>query len=224
MTHNPRHGHLDVSKVAVIYMRVSDPKQEQMYSLPQQEADARRHCESHDYEIHHTYNDGAQHSWTLDRAGLDAVREDVRAGRAGVVVVGKFDRFSRNQRQMMQTIWELEDYGARVESANEPTVAGLMGQFMQGAYGLVAEQELENIRFRTQNGRRGRAQSGKLIPSRFPLFGYIWADPTEKHGKTRYLIDEITIDGDPEHAAAQIVRRLFADLRQAYPCAPSPSV
>jgi site-specific DNA recombinase len=86
---------------AAIYMRVSSPGQEENYSLPDQLKDSSNYCSEMGYRVseQHIYNDGAQRSYTLNRPGLDAVRDAIRRGEIQVLVVGKFDRLSRNQLQ-----------------------------------------------------------------------------------------------------------------------------
>jgi site-specific DNA recombinase len=68
---------------------------------------------------------------------------------------------------------------------------------------FAAELEREKIRERTSRGRRMRARSGKLLGSRGPLYGYMWADET----RSTYI----------EHPeAAAIVRRVYADLCRGF--------
>jgi len=108
-------------------------------------------------------------------------------------------------------IYEVEQlYGGKVESADprEQFGEGSTGSLLRSIHAWRAEQERELIILRTQGGRKARAQSGKLIPTRFPLYGYLWADPDTKHGKTRYILDPET---------APIVQRIFADALRGIP-------
>lgn len=189
-------------------LRVSSPGQEDGYSLSDQERDGKAHCQKMGYRLNpeHIWNDGAQHSFTLDRPGLLAAGEAMRTGAIQVLVVGRYDRFSRIQMQQAVAIYQLEQvYGGRVESADPKEQFGRdsTGTLLRSVNAWRAEQELELIRARTQSGRKSRVQSGKLLAGPHPLYGYTWADPHERRGKTRYLVDEAT---------APIVRRIFREI------------
>lgn len=176
----------------VNYLRVSSPGQEENYSLPEQERDCNRYGETEGNEILDTYNDGAQRSYTLNRPGLNKLMQDARHGLFDVVVVGKFDRFSRVQSQQAVAIYQLEQYGVRVISASEPVPEGAIGTFMRNSYAFAAELELYKIRDRVNGGKKARLRDGKLLASPFPLYGYSWANPNAKRGKDAYLIDPET--------------------------------
>jgi DNA invertase Pin-like site-specific DNA recombinase len=190
---------------AGILMRVSSPGQEDGYSLAEQEKDCRAHAERVDFIIQpqHVWNDGAQASYTLNRPGLNAAIEAIRNGEISVLLVGRYDRFSRIQLQQAVALHQIEKmYGGRVESANAAEQFGRdsLGTFLRSVAAYRAESELELIRDRTQGGRRARARSGKLIPSKYPLYGYLWLDPESRRGKTRYIEDPAT---------APVVRLIF---------------
>jgi DNA invertase Pin-like site-specific DNA recombinase len=193
---------------AGLYLRVSSPGQEDGYSLPDQERDCMAHREKMGYQVRPEYvwNDGAQKSWTLNRPGLRAAMDAIRKGEIKILIVGRYDRFSRIQMQQAIAVYEIEQlYGGRVESADPREQFGRdsTGVLLRSVNAWRAEQELELIRERTQGGRRSRAQSGKLIASPFPLYGYAWADAQERRGKTRYVVDPET---------ARIVERIFREI------------
>jgi site-specific DNA recombinase len=193
---------------AGMLLRVSSQGQEDGYSLQDQDRDCRAHIAQQGYHLsdEHIWNDGAQKSWTLNRPGLQAAIKAVRNGEIQVLVVGRYDRFSRVQMQQAVAIYEIEHvHGGKVESADPKEQFGSdsTGVLLRSVNAWRAEQELELIRDRTQTGRRLRAQSGKLIASPFPLYGYLWADQHERRGKSRYVIDPET---------ASIVERIFHDV------------
>jgi site-specific DNA recombinase len=194
---------------ASIYLRVSSPGQEENYSLPTQEEECRKYCAEHGYIVadEHVYRDGAQRSYTLDRPGLEAMREELRAGHIDVVVALKMDRLSRDQVQQGVLIYEADNYGVRLDFVLEKFDDTPTGRFIRSANGFVAEIERHNIRERTQRGRRKRAREGKLITGAFPLYGYCWRDP-EPGARTAY-------DPDPDNAP--IVRRIFAEVAAGMP-------
>jgi site-specific DNA recombinase len=209
---------------AAIYLRVSSPGQEENYSLPTQEEECRRHCAARGYAVaqEHVYCDGAQRSYTLDRPGLNAMRDELRAGHLDVIVALKMDRLSRDQVQQGVLIYEADRHGVRLDFALEQFDDTPTGRFIRSANGFVAEIERHNIRERTQRGRRKRAREGKLLAAAFPLYGYLWEDEatsdqtgaqaSERKGgkqqKVRYRLD-------PE--AAPIVRRIYREVADGSP-------
>jgi DNA invertase Pin-like site-specific DNA recombinase len=107
---------------ASILTRVSNPEHEDGYSLPEQEKDAGRYAAEMGYTIlpQHVWNDGVQKSYMLKRPGLQAAMEAIRNGEIHVLVVGRYDRFSRIQMQQAIAIYQIEElYGGRVESADK---------------------------------------------------------------------------------------------------------
>ncbi len=192
---------------AGMLFRVSSHGQEDGYSLQDQDHDCRAQAARQGYHVDEAniWNDGAQKSWTLNRPGLQAAIKAIREGRIQVLIVGRYDRFSRVQLQQAVAIYEIENiHGGKVESADPKEQFGndSTGVLLRSVNAWRAEQELELIRDRTQSGRRLRAQSGKLIASPFPLYGYLWADQYERRGKSRYVVD---------HEAAPVVKRIFLD-------------
>jgi hypothetical protein len=135
----------------------------------------------------------------------------VRTGQIQVLVVARYDRFSRVQLQQAAAIYQIEQvYGGRVESADPKEQFGQdsTGVLLRSVNAWRAEQELELIRERTQGSRQSRAKSGKLIAAPFPLFGYLWSGPGERRGKSRYLLDPET---------APIVARIYGATATGVP-------
>ena len=193
---------------AGMLFRVSSQGQEDGYSLQDQEHDCRIHAANQGYQVadEHIWNDGAQKSWTLNRPGLQAALKAIRDGEIQVLIVGRYDRFSRVQMQQAVAVYEIEQiHSGRVESADPHEQFGndSTGVLLRSVNAWRAEQELELIKDRTQTGRRLRAQSGKLIASPFPLYGYLWADQHERRGKSRYVVDSET---------TAVIQRIFREV------------
>jgi site-specific DNA recombinase len=80
---------------AALYCRVSTEEQAKSgYSLRQQMETLRRYCDAHDLEVVGEFEDRASGA-SLDRLGLDALRDAVSAGGVDVVLAQDRDRFSR---------------------------------------------------------------------------------------------------------------------------------
>ena len=77
---------------AALYSRVSTEEQGKSgYSLRRQLEALRRYCNAHDLEVVGEFEDRA----SLDRLGLDALREVVSGGGVDVILAQDRDRFSR---------------------------------------------------------------------------------------------------------------------------------
>lgn len=196
---------------AAIYVRVSSPGQEDNYSLPSQEEECKRYCAERGYLVtdEHLYRDGAQSSYTLDRPGLETMREELRTGHLDVIVALKMDRLSRDQVQQGVLIYEADRYGVRLEFVLEAFDDTPTGHFLRSAQGFVAEVERASIRERTQRGRRKRARGTDTTPPRpiagaFPAYGLLWRD-SEKSGYVH----------DPE--AGDVVKRIWRDVARGVP-------
>ena len=116
-----------------------------------------------------------------------------------MVVVWKYDRFSRMQEQQPVAIYQLKQYGVEVVSATEPLGTGPEAVLMRSLYAFKAEQELNDIRLRTYRGRKRRIKDNKLPAMGAPLYGYEWKDST----KAAYVIDDQT---------AWVVRFMYAQI------------
>ncbi len=194
-------------KRAAIYLRVSTPGQEEGYSLPEQERDALGFASEMGALIReeHIINDGWQRSYTLNRPGIHRLRELFRMREIDLLIVPKYDRLSRSQMQQAALLYEIEQLrGGKVVSAHpsERYDDSAEGRLLRSIGAYRAEKEREDIIWRTQGGRRARARDGKIIPARVPLYGYCWADPLVRHGKTRLVPDPLTVP---------TVRRIFTE-------------
>jgi site-specific DNA recombinase len=184
-----------------IYLRRSSPGEEDKnYSLEDQLRDCVTWNEKLRHEQVKTYSDPGGKSWTLNRPGLNLLMEEAKSGLFDLVVVGRWDRFSRIQDQQTVAIYQLQKYGVTVTSATQPMPDGPLGTFVRNSYSFAAELELYNIRDRTMGGKKARARAGKLLPAAYPLYGYIWADPHAPRGKTRFL---------PDPESAWVVRMIY---------------
>jgi DNA invertase Pin-like site-specific DNA recombinase len=182
------------------YLRRSSPGEEgKNYSIENQREDIARWMQDSVHAVVKTYSDPGGKSYTLHRPVLQQLFADAQAGQFELVVVGKYDRFSRSQVQQSVALFQLREYGVQVISATQPVPEGAVGDMMRNSYAFAAELELENIRARTAAGKRARVHSGKLPPVACPKYGYQFADPTTKE---KYL---------PDPNTAPIVMRIFSD-------------
>jgi site-specific DNA recombinase len=80
---------------AALYSRVSTEEQGKSgYSLRRQLEALRRYCNAHDVEVVGEFEDRASRA-SLDRLGLDTLRDVVSGGGVDVILAQDRDRFSR---------------------------------------------------------------------------------------------------------------------------------
>jgi site-specific DNA recombinase len=171
-----------------IYLRRSTPGEEDKnYSLDEQLRDCVAWKGTYNHQQVKTYSDPGGKSWTLNRPGFNLLMQDAKDGLFDIVVVGRWDRFSRIQDQQTVAIYQLQKYGVTVTSATQPMPDGPLGTFVRNSYSFAAELELYNIRERTLGGKKARARDGKLTSAGYPLYGYVWADPHSPRGKSRFV-------------------------------------
>jgi site-specific DNA recombinase len=186
----------------IIYCRVSSDSQEKDgTSLDTQLESCRVRAASKGYQIAAEFRETFTGTKLWERPKLMAAVDMVKAGKADVLLVHALDRLSRDQGHRAWLRIEAAKRGATVESVTEDADDSLPGKVLEFVTGLYAEYELVLKKERTDRGRKGRADKGRLLTSNLP-YGYRWADP-EAGKKTRMVIQE---------NEAEIVRHIFRTL------------
>jgi hypothetical protein len=79
---------------------------------------------------------------------------DARARKFAIVVVGRWDRFSRIQARQAVAIYRLHQYGVKVIAATEPIPDGPVGTLVRINYAFAAERDLCALRERACGGKK----------------------------------------------------------------------
>ena len=146
----------------LIYSRVSTDAQERDgTSLDTQERACVEHAGANGWHVVDRIRDTAS-GFTLDRPGIERLRQLLRQGAVDVVVAYAVDRLSRNQNQIGVLFDEVERAGARLEFVTEKFEDTAIGRFILAARAFIAEVEREKIAERTMRGKVERARSGRL--------------------------------------------------------------
>ena len=105
-----------------VYVRVSTARQAQAQTIDQQLERLRVHVRALGEELasEAIFRDDGVSGATLNRPGLDRLRDAVRAGSVERVLVTDPDRLARNYVQLMVLLEELERCGCRVEFLDRP--------------------------------------------------------------------------------------------------------
>jgi DNA invertase Pin-like site-specific DNA recombinase len=177
----------------MLYTRVStDEQADRGYSLRDQEARLRAHCEREGWAVvgHHQDDHSAK---TFERPSWSALLGEIEAGPSAVdqVLVVKWDRFSRDATGALGMIRRLEALGVGVQAIEQPIDRAVPEQLMMLAI-YVAAPEVENRRrsIATKQGMRRAMREGRYVSA--PPKGYRRGLDAEG----RYLIEP---NGDAEH-------------------------
>lgn len=187
---------------ALIYTRVSQDRAEGR-SPAEQEAEARRLCESNGWEVAAVVSDsvGASRHSKGKRDGWTEAHRLLEAGDVDVLVTWEASRAQRD----VAAYAELRDLCARTGTlwsysgrTHDLTESG--DRFRTGLDALLAEREADEISERVQRAIRSNAVHGR--PHGRRLFGY------------RRLYDETTgqlLGQEPHPDEAPVVRRIFGE-------------
>ncbi|WP_092787164.1 recombinase family protein, partial [Actinokineospora terrae] len=155
-----------------LYVRRSTDEENQQYTSRVQEDRMRAYVASQPgWRVVMVYSDNA--------SGKDTYRDDLakamKASRAGlfdVLLVFKVDRLSRNLRDLVTLLDDLDENGVVFRSATEPfDTSTPMGRMLVQMLGMFAQFERELIVERVIAGMEKAAEAGKWKGGRLP-FGY----------------------------------------------------
>src|SRR5215211_4384457 len=107
-------------KRAILYARVSTDEQARSgYSLAQQIEALRAYATREGYEVLEEVQDPGQSGASLERPGMDRVRDLVAADGVAVVLTQDRDRFSREPAYTYLLRREFEEHGCELRSLND---------------------------------------------------------------------------------------------------------
>src|SRR5215210_7379719 len=183
-------------KWAILYARVSTDEQARSgYSLAQQMEALRDHATREGYEILEEVTDPGQSGASLERPGMDRVRDLVATGDVSVVLAPVQERITREPAYHYLLQKEFEEHGAKVRALNDRGDDSPEGQLTDGIIDQIAKFERAKTAQRMRRGKMRKAREGKIIAGRQPDYGF-------KYNATRdgYEVDEEKM---------RIVRRIF---------------
>ena len=126
------------------------------YSLRQQIETLRRYCDAHDLEVVGEFEDRASGA-SLDRLGLDALRDAVSAGGVDVVLAQDRDRFSREPAHHYVLGEEFLQHGTSLKALNDYGDDSPEGVLTDGILDQLAKFERAKTAGRTCRRRMRKA-------------------------------------------------------------------
>ncbi len=173
-------------RIAATYCRVSTDNQEaEGTSLQTQAEGCLKYCQGKSYDMPYRFSEACS-GLSLQRQGLDKLRELVRAEAIDVVVVYSLDRLSRNATHGVILRDELDKHHVLLESVTEDIDRTPLGEAITYLRGTFSQIEAEKIRQRTMLGKRARAREGR-IPSGggTTIYGCDYIKVSQKNGGRR---------------------------------------
>ena len=183
-------------KRAILYARVSTDEQARSgYSLAQQIEALRDYAAREGYEVLEEVSDPGQSGASLERPGMDRVRDLVAGGDVSVVLAQDRDRLAREPAYLYLLREEFAPHGCTLRALNDRGDDSPEGQLTDGILDQIARFERLKIAERSRRGRQRKAREGKVLATHAPRYGFkLNAD------RDGYEIDE----GEME-----VVRRIF---------------
>jgi site-specific DNA recombinase len=184
-------------KRAILYSRVSTDEQARSgYSLAQQLEALRDYAAREGYEILEEVQDSGQSGASLERPGMDRVRDLVTVGGVSVVLAQDRDRFAREPAYHYLLRREFEEYGTKIRGLNDRGDESPEGELTDGILDQLAKFERAKTAERTRRGRLRKATQGKIVAAS-PRATYGFRYNATRDG---YLVEE---------EGMRIVERIF---------------
>jgi len=188
-------------RMAVIYARVSSEQQREENTIASQTASLIEFAQNHQLEVpkEWVFEDEGYSGATLERPGLERVRDLAAEGQIQVVLAYSPDRLSRKYAYQILLIEEFARHGVETLFVKSPQGNSPEDQLLVQFQGMIAEYERAQILERSRRGKRHRAHAGEVSVMSGAPYGYRYTRKTEE-ALAAYLVDE---------AEASVVRRVF---------------
>jgi site-specific DNA recombinase len=184
------------SKRAILYARVSTDEQARSgYSLAQQIEALRDHAATEGYEVLEEVTDPGQSGASLERPGMDRVRDLVAGGGVYVVLAQDRDRIAREPAYHYLLRREFEEHGAKIRALNDRGDDSPEGELTDGILDQLGKYERAKTVERSRRGKLRKAREGKVIAIHTPNYGFRY-----NAARDGYEVNE---------EAMQIVRSIF---------------
>src|ERR1700686_1921701 len=188
-------------KMAAIYARVSSEQQREENTIASQTASLIDFAKSHDLEVpgEWVFEDEGASGATLERPGLERIRDLAAEGQIQVMLAYSPDRLSRKYAYQILLIEEFARQGVETVFVKSPQGDSAEDQLLVQFQGMIAEYERAQILERSRRGKRHRAHSGEISVMSNAPYGYRYIRKTDE-APAAYIVEE---------AEARVVRRVY---------------
>jgi site-specific DNA recombinase len=158
---------------AILYARVSTDEQARSgYSLAQQIEALRAYAAREGYEVLEEVVDSGQSGASLERPGMDRVRDLVAAGGVSVVLAQDRDRIAREPAYHYLLRREFEEHGTKIRAMNDRGDDSPEGELTDGILDQLGKYERAKISERSRRGKLQKARSGKVVGGHPVNYGF----------------------------------------------------
>jgi site-specific DNA recombinase len=188
-------------RMAAIYARVSSEQQREENTIASQTASLIEFAQGHDLEVPQewVFEDEGYSGATLERPGLERVRDLAAEGHIQVVLAYAPDRLSRKYAYQILLIEEFARHGVDTLFVKAPQGDSAEDQLLVQFQGMIAEYERAQILERSRRGKRHRAHSGEISVMSGAPYGYRYIRKTDE-APAAYIVHE---------AESRVVRRIY---------------
>ena len=188
-------------RIAAIYARVSSEQQREANTIASQTASLIEFAQGHDLEVpkEWVFEDDGYSGATLERPGLERVRDLAAEGQIHAVLAYAPDRLSRKYAYQILLIEELARNGVETLFIKAPQGSSAEDQLLVQFQGMIAEYERAQILERSRRGKRHRAQSGEVSVMSGAPYGYRYVRKSDE-APAAYVVLE---------AEARVVERIY---------------
>src|SRR5438270_3532815 len=188
-------------RMAAIYARVSSEQQREQNTSASQTASLIEFAKSHNLEVPNewVFEDEGYSGATLERPGLERVRDLAAEGQIQVMLAYSPDRLSRKYAYQILLIEEFARRGVETRFVKAPQGDSAEDQLLVQFQGMIAEYERAQILERSRRGKRHRAQLGEVSVMSNAPYGYRYIRKTDE-APAAYIIDE---------TEARVVRHVY---------------
>lgn len=188
-------------RMTAIYARVSSEQQREENTIASQTAALIEFAKDNDLEVpkEWVFEDKGYSGATLERPGLERVRDLASEGQIQTVLVYAPDRLSRKYAYQILLIEEFARNGVETLFVKAPQGASAEDQLLVQFQGMIAEYERAQILERSRRGKRHRANSGEVSVMSGAPYGYRYVRKTDE-APAAYAVLEVE---------ARVVQRIY---------------
>src|ERR671916_658711 len=203
------------SKKAILYARVSTQEQAAKgYSLAQQLEALREYTAREGYEVLEEVTDPGQSGASLERPGMDKVRDLVAAGGVAVVLAQDADRLTRDPIHRAFLDEEMERFGTRLMALDDWGDDSHEGELLRYMKGWVSKGERLKTAERSRRGKLRKAREGKIVAGHTPNYGFRFSEARdgyevdeEKMAVVCHVFRMVAVEGVSTHGVARTLER-----------------
>src|SRR5919112_3150254 len=160
-------------KRAILYARVSTDEQARSgFSLAQQIEALRAYAAQEGYEVLEEVKDAGQSGASLERPGMDRLRDMVAAGGVSVVLAQDRNRLAREPAYHYLLRREFEESGTKIRALNDRGDESPEGELTDSILDQLAKYERAKTAERSRRGKRKKVQQGKILATHTADFGF----------------------------------------------------